>query len=164
MLFLFEDVIQCFLFARAALFAGDLAEAVLQPGVAHQGVFVGRLVGGDFFQRQQLGARLDAVHRGQRPVGGFVVNGEALWRGRGIDDAAKAVAHGRGAKERQHEEGAAVDAVVGKGRAEVFVDFRVAHRRGDVDEAAEAIDGVVDNARQYLQRLAEFELEQAVGK
>ena len=51
-----------------------------------------------------------------------------------------------------------------EGGAEVFVDFRVAHRGGDVNEAAEAIDGVVDNARQYLQRLADFELEQAVGE
>ena len=161
-MFLFEDVVKLFLCALAALFAADLPEAVLQPGVAHQGVFVGRLFFGDFFQRQQLRAGLDAVDGGERPVFAVVADGEALRRGCGINDAAEAVAHGRGAKERQHEEGAAVHTVMGERGAEVFVDFRVAHGGCDVDKAAEAVNGVVDDAREDLQRLAEFELKQAV--
>src|SRR5437879_5546646 len=98
----------------------DEIASALQPGIAHEGVFVERRLVNNARGVEQVGTIADRAHPVERVVHGNPVDPENKV-GLGIEQQAEAVADRRGTQDRQNQVCAAADAPPAQCLPEIFV-------------------------------------------
>src|SRR5437667_513761 len=136
----------------------DEVASALQPGIAHEGVFVERRLFNNARGVEQVGTSAERARPIERVVHGNPPDLENEV-GLGIEQQAETVAYRGGTENRQNQVRAAADAPGAQGLPEIFVVLLESQLGGEVENAGDAECRIEENPAEGIYPVLKFTLQ-----